>query len=183
MTLLRRSTLLTDLILGQYMVMRKMGICSAKEEYSDDINKLVKLDMSKLNDMSYMSGKKLCRVVDMYDGDTLTVALPNAEMYRVRVYGCDTPELKGVTSEAGRKAKNEALSFIGASGARDLRNGKQMKDYFIWNTIIVEVEFIPEREKFGRMLGHIRKASGGITLTNHLIRTGNAVPYSGGTKD
>lgn len=134
-----------------------------------------------------MDGRYIGRVINMYDGDTLTVAIHNEsgklESLQIRVMGCDTPELKGSTSEAGIAAKNAALVYLGADDAQGLTNGRKLANYFQENPIFVELQFVPQKEKFGRFLAHVRSPKKEETLTAHLIRNDLATPYKGGTKD
>jgi len=173
----------------------KMGETASKEKRVDqqlspfelEAKRLLDIDIRKLENRSIMKGQFVGRVVDMYDGDTLKVAIHNEsdklEMLQIRVMGSDTPELKGSTSVAGRAAKNEALVYLGADGAQNLTNGAKMVNYFQENPTFVGLAFVPEREKFGRFLAHVRNPLREKTLSEHLIERGLAVPYGGGTKD
>lgn len=171
-----------------------MGETASKEKRESQLspfeikaNRLLGIDIRKLENRSIMKGQFVGRVVDMYDGDTMKVAIHNEsdklELLQIRVVGSDTPELKGSTSQAGRAAKNEALAYIGANGAQNLTNGARMLNYFQENPVFVELSFVPEREKFGRFLAHVRNPTKTRTLSEHLIERGLAVPYGGGTKD
>lgn len=148
---------------------------------------LSNIDFAKLENRSIMSGKYIGRVTDMYDGDTMKVALFNEsgklELLQIRVMGSDTPEMKGDTLVAAKLAKNEALCYIGADEACDLPNGRKMVEYFQHTPIFVELEFVEIREKYGRFLAHVRKPGSSMTLSEHLIKAGFANPYEGGTKD
>lgn len=160
---------------------------SIDTEFDTRAKQLIGIDFGSLEDRAIMKGKYVARVIGMYDGDTLTVALINEsgklEKINIRIYGSDTPELKGDTSEAGRRAKNEALTFIGAKGAHNLSNGKKLRDYFTNNPIFVEIECMPIKEKFGRILANVRMPGNDMTLSDYLIEKKLATPYNGGTKD
>jgi endonuclease YncB( thermonuclease family) len=149
--------------------------------------KLSDIDFDSLEDRSIMKGTYVARIVNLYDGDTFTAAIYNEsgklEKIRVRVYGSDTPELKGKTSEAGLKAKNEALDYIGAKGAQGLPLGIKTTNYFAKHPVYVQLECLPIREKFGRILAIVRVPNKEFTLSEHLIKLGLASPYTGGTKD
>lgn len=110
------------------------------------------------------------RVIKVYDADTITIAskLPYDEspMYRlsVRLYGIDTPEIKGKgVSEEEKKA---------AIAARD----------FIANLVLnkfVRLENISS-EKYGRILADVY--FGDTHINQLLINERYAVKYDGGTK-
>ena len=154
---------------------------------SSAIERLLRLDLDKIDDRAVLRGKVAARITDVYDGDTLTAAFINGfdqpEKSRIRIYGMDTPEIKGETSIAGRNARNAALVYMGASEAQSLPIGPQMRKYFVERPCIVELEFVPEREKYGRLLAIIRTFSCTETLAEYLMRLGHAKPYGGGTKD
>lgn len=171
-----------------------MGETASKEKRVEQLSpfefeakRLLDIDIRKLENRSIMNGQYVGRVVDMYDGDTLKVAIHNEsdklELLQIRVMGSDTPELKGSTSAAGRAAKNEALVYLGADGAQNLTNGAKMMNFFQENPIFVSLAFVPEREKYGRFLAHVRNPNRSKTLSEHLIEKGLATPYGGGTKD
>jgi endonuclease YncB( thermonuclease family) len=132
-----------------------------------------------------LTGKTEARIIDAYDGDTMTILFFNkhkeAQRRKIRLYGVDCPEYKGITSAAGKKAKDEMLKFICANGAIGLPNGKKIKKFFYDNAIVVDVEFVDEVEKFGRQLAKIFVH--GESLAEHLIETGNGYRYEGGTKN
>jgi len=55
------------------------------------------------------------RVVDVYDGDTITIVFPLngvLQKHKIRLYGINAPELKGSTHEAGLTSRNFLLSQI-----------------------------------------------------------------------
>lgn len=177
-------------------------ICNEKERtlikkapYKEKI-KLDNVDTRTVLPHDYYTGMYSARMADVYDGDTFTVVMNVDEIrgkkdsfrpcsFRIRLMGCDCPELKGATKEAGLKAKAEMLRFIGASGAIGLPLYKKTKEWFAENVVIVMIEFAKrkpnEGEKFGRQLAHLYVK--GVSLAEHLIDTGNAKPYQGGTKD
>ena len=108
-------------------------------------------------------------VVDVYDGDTFTVAARNSHfwspwyMYIVRVRGIDTPEIR--TRSSGEK--------VAAIRARDhcmelLLNKRVRVSNF-------------GKDKYGRMLCDIHTMSG-ENYAQHMISAGFARAYDGGTK-
>ena len=163
-----------------------MGASESKENKQTQ-QKLAEINYSEIRDRSIMSGQYQARVIDLYDGDTMTVALFNMdgrlESLKIRLYGVDTPELKGKTSDAGKAAKAEALRYLGACGCIGKKLGKETALFFRENPCIVCVSFVPEKEKWGRYLAHIRYGNSKVSLAEHLIATGHGNAYDGGTKD
>lgn len=160
-----------------------MGANESKEKQK----KLTEINFDDIQDRSVMTGQFQARVIDLYDGDTMTVALFNndsrLESFRIRLYGVDTPELKGKTSDAGKAAKAEALRYLGAHGCIGKKLGRETAIFFREHPCIVNVSFVKEKEKWGRYLAHINCGNNGKTLSEHLIATGHGNVYDGGTKD
>lgn len=110
----------------------------------------------------------LARVLDVYDGDTVTVIiLINGSSkapfkIKVRLAGIDTPEIKTrnkLEKEAGIRVKNYVKKLL----------DNQIVDLTIDNW-----------DKFGgRIVGNIMLPVSGMTLSDHLIDKGWAKPYNG----
>lgn len=165
----------------------------------DVVQELTNIDTKGLLPHDYYQGEYVARVYDVYDGDTFTLAIKmdnRISTFKVRLFGVDCPELKGSSKEAGHKAREALLDFIGASGAIGLTLYTKTKAWFNENPIIVRFRFAErkpnEGDKYGRQLGHLYKndidvASGhtraGRSLADYLVEKGLANPYSGGTKD
>ena len=154
---------------------------------------LISLDLSKVQKSGLRDSTLEARVMRVYDGDTLTVAMSinndsHYEAFQIRLYGCDAPEKKGNTKTCAEAAREEVLRFIGASGAIGLKRGKQENTWFQNNPIIVVIKFMSKQQgaidKYGRELAHLYKSKNDHeSLSDHLIKTGLAQPYNGGTKD
>ena len=101
------------------------------------------------------------------DGDTvdLTVALGFRLQWSgpVRLYGIDTPEVHGVTREAGLKAKARLQERV---------------DQAVAASELVLLAY--KQDKYGRQLGVLYV--GDLDLNALLITEGLAIPYFGGTK-
>lgn len=111
----------------------------------------------------FTSGK----IVKVYDADTFWIAtycngVP--ARFRLRLAGVDTPEIKSKDPQI--KAK--------AIFARDQVRARILNR-------IVQVEILPEIEKFGRLLARVSDSMGSIN--DWLISSGMAKPYFGGTKE
>lgn len=106
--------------------------------------------------------------VSNYDGDTLTFDIAGyppiiGDRIGVRVFGIDTPEIKG------KCQKEKAL----AQAAKAFVHGKLegAADVSLHNVM---------RDKYFRVLADV--VVGGQSLSGMLIEAGYAVPYDGGTK-
>lgn len=108
-------------------------------------------------------------VVSVYDGDTLTINIPDwppvvGEQISVRVFGIDTPEMRGSTVSQYRMAvkARDRLRYL-------LENAKNVKLHAV------------RRDKYFRLLADVyadKKNVGAI-----LVGEGLAKPYFGGTKE
>lgn len=113
---------------------------------------------------------KAGRVIDVYDGDTITIASYvelNGEprklyKFSCRLNGIDTPEIKG-----GSPTEKECAT-IARDALRKLILGK------------VVTLFNHSKEKYGRVLADIYHDK--IHLSEWMIEKRYAVPYDGGTK-
>ena len=119
---------------------------------------------------------KVCvsSIVKVYDGDTITVNIKKyppivGEEISVRIYGIDTPEIKGKTEYEKKKAieaRDYIIKRLNEGTKVELRNIRRDK-YF---RILFEVwVYIPKR--------------GWIDLSKELIEKGLARPYFGETKE
>lgn len=117
------------------------------------------------------SGTKIkAKVLDVYDGDSVTVASPFFSsnrnvpfMIKCRLYDIDTPEIRTRNQEekeAGKAARDELRRLI--------------LDQVVWVTC-------GPFDKFGRMLVAIETLNG-IDINSYMIEKGHALQYSGGTR-
>lgn len=92
------------------------------------------------------------RVVQVHDGDTLSVLLSGARMEKVRLYGIDTPE-------AAQRGGSEATAFT-----RD-------------KAFLGEVELtVLDTDQYGRKVAIVRLPDG-MLLNEELLRAGHAWVY------
>lgn len=139
--------------------------------------------------------KSWCRVVDVYDGDTLTLVAPykdksNAIKISVRLLGIDTCEMKSRLSENRDKslrARNRVIQLLtGRQEQITVRTyRKDIQQIFKDTLCIVWVEF-QGMDKYKRVLAHVYPASctsaNSESISNILLREGLAFEYFGGTK-
>lgn len=116
------------------------------------------------------------KYIKSYDGDTVTVNLPELEKLdkagsyslfwkniSVRLGGIDTPEIKGAC-DAEKELAKKAQTFV-----RNTLSSAQ--------TITLDIH---GRDKYFRILGELFADE--VSLTQMLMDKGYAVPYDGGTK-
>ncbi len=130
----------------------------------------------KTNDLPLyqLTGTYKAKVVDVYDGDTITIVLLNKcsfEKHKLRLYGIDTPEMKPLRNDPNRDEikKNALIS-------------KNKLSELVLNKII-EVDLIGN-EKYGRLLGTVFTINycSRTDINQYMIDNNYAYAYFGGTK-
>ena len=107
-------------------------------------------------------------VVDVYDGDTITVDIDlgfsmSLRKLKVRLTGIDTAEMKSKNADSKKRAIE----------ARDWLRGQCLgKEVYLESAGL---------DKYGRWLGKVYTKEG-LCCNEELIRLGFAVQYDGGTK-
>lgn len=101
------------------------------------------------------------KVLEVYDGDTITVEIDlgftSHRIEKLRLYGIDTPEIRGPQKEDGKKVRDIV---------RDAVLGKE-----------VTIETIKDgKGKFGRYLANVILPSG-VNLNEWLVNEGHAKEY------
>ena len=131
----------------------------------------------KTNNLPLYSIKGLYRakVVDVYDGDTVTIIIFNKldfEKHKLRLYGIDTPEMKPSRSMPNR---DEHI--------RKAHLAKEKLSELIFNKI-VQVDIIGY-DKYGRLLGTIYKKScfNQENINQYMLNNNYGYAYNGGTKN
>lgn len=125
------------------------------------------------------------RVLDVYDGDTLTLAIPfsgggdSRKCYRfqVRIHGIDTPEMRGDDKPEGTKARDRVIDLLtdgeitSVTSRKDLRDALSKKPYLVF----IECQAF---DKYGRVLGKVYHPNrNGRLLSEILIEEGLGKPY------
>lgn len=135
-------------------------------------------DVTDLRPRTFAGATRLCKVVSVYDGDSIKVATklyrgePVAR-YDLRVAGIDAPEVRGAEHRLAGLAVALYAQTLLPPGA------------------LVRVRFRGE-DKYGRLLGEVATLRPGRTrwwprvaipsLGDHLVARGMAKVYDGGTK-
>ncbi len=131
------------------------------------------------------SGQQLrARVIDVYDGDTLSVVMPVGSAFykfHVRLNGIDTSELKskGAVKDKAVRARSLVLQLLGVPERFHERKASQ--HYFDANVVVVTLECF-DFEKYGRILANVYPMESEEHLSSALLRVGLAVQYTGGSK-
>jgi endonuclease YncB( thermonuclease family) len=131
------------------------------------------------------------RVLDIYDGDTIQVALNvggRCNRYNVRMQGIDTCEMKSkndMIKKRSIKARNTLLSLITGDDTIDLYENfkrQSIRDRLKKDVYLVYLE-CGQFEKYGRLLAHISLTEDStMTLANILIERKLGYRYYGGAK-
>jgi len=123
-----------------------------------------------------LEGKtKLCKVVNIYDGDTCKVVFrlnDNLHRWNVRMTGYDTPEMRPSRSKPNRDQEIKA-----AKAARDYLKSLVMKD-----NQLVYIK-CGKFDKYGRLLGELFINKNDLISVNRMmIDAKHGYAYDGGTK-
>ena len=116
---------------------------------------------------------KICKIVDVYDGDTVRGVFENNGVYNkwtIRMFGYDSPEIR-----PSRKIENRDEIKRKAKESRDY-----LKSIILGKTIFLHcLDF----DKYGRVLGNIYSEEfGQKSINDHMIEMNYGYPYFGGTK-
>jgi endonuclease YncB( thermonuclease family) len=118
--------------------------------------------------------KILCKVVDIYDGDTCTIIFKNNrkyQKYKVRMNGYDSPEIKPLKSI---KNRNKIIE--------NAKKAKLALSNMILNKIVI-IECGPW-DKYGRLLGtiYIQYNNKTLNINKWMIDNNHGYVYNGGKK-
>lgn len=134
-----------------------------------------------------MNGMKTyARVVNVIDGDTLSLVIPLFDKYfkfSVRIYGIDTCEIHSNDTEIkdkGLKAKYRVIEMLSKKDVKDVSR-KQIIDLFNNNMSIVWIECL-EFDKYGRLLANVFFDNKTKSIADILVSEKLAYRYDGGTK-
>ena len=142
------------------------------------ITKSILLNTNEQNIKKFsLKGKKyLAKVVDIYDGDTITVLIRyrmKTHKFKVRMFGYDSPEMKPPKDDPNRyEIKKAAVQA-------------KIKLAEIIDQKIVELD-CGGFAKYGRLLAtvHLREncCKSSININQWMIDNGHGYRYTGGTK-
>lgn len=154
--------------------MFKLSCCSHSiEEMTNTYKPPIEID-NDVNCATWETSKPFvpeihfCKVIKVYDGDTITIATKIHEMspvyrFSVRLNGIDTPEIK-THSTTEKKLAIKAKEFL---------SGMILDK-------IVELKNI-SIEKYGRLMADVYFE--GCSMNSLMIESGYAIEYNGGKKE
>ena len=139
-----------------------------------------------------LNGQKLWgRVVSLYDGDTLTIALnvfTGVYKFSVRMNGIDTCELKSKNENNKELAKNARSRLLSLITGKDLietstlNDRRKINNVLNKNVYLVWVECF-DFDKYGRLLANIyQNENSSECFSQILIKEKLAYTYEGNTK-
>jgi len=137
-----------------------------------------------------MNGMKtFARVVNVIDGDTLSLVIPLFDKYfkfNVRINGIDTCEVHSNDVEIkdkGLKAKYRVIEMLSKKDIKDVLciSRKQIIELFNTNISIVWIECL-DFDKYGRLLGNVFFDNKTKNIGDILVSEKLAYRYDGGTK-
>lgn len=134
----------------------------------------------------------VAKIVDIYDADTVTVALElEGKIVRmpVRITGLDTPEIRPkrsnplrlLESRAARRSRDAVVAMCTGIPVRGRQTRRSIRAILGASEKLVRLEPYGF-DKYGRILGDI-KLEDGISLRDRLLSEGWARIYGGGTRD
>ncbi len=141
-----------------------MGVCCSSNISQEDV--LRNATLENTSPLSYNGFRKIAKVLSVYDGDTITIAIEfenKIRQERCRLIGIDTPEIRTKNLEEKKKGL-EARDYLS-----NLILGK-----------IIEVQ-CGEWDKYGRLLVSI--SYNNININEHMKEKGYAKTYDGGKKE
>jgi micrococcal nuclease len=141
-------------------------LCYSPPRNMNSIDKDVQ-DANWKNTRPFVPNIKACKVIKVYDGDTITVATKLHETFpvhrfSVRLSGIDTPELR--TSNENEKKR----AYIAK---------KYLEDKILNQTVVLDNI---ATEKYGRLLATVYY--NGVDINKEMIENTYAVSYTGGKK-
>ena len=121
-----------------------------------------------------LKGTFRCKVVEVYDGDTITIILFNKcgfEKHKLRMYGYDSPEIK-----PKKNIPNRNQEIAKAIVARD-----KLRELILNKIVTFESQGY---DKYGRLLGNIymKNFCKEININSYMIENGYGYKYFGGKK-
>lgn len=153
-------------------LIRRFLLCCCSKQYIHD-SKLTKL--SNKNTCRWIVPFRRAKVVDVYDGDTLTLAafIENKPYrFRCRLAKIDAPELRpnGSLSSAEYTAELK-LAVLSKMALTNMALGNIVTLYDV------------KTEKWGRILADLVVDGTTETLSDRMLKCRMAIPYDGGKKD
>ena len=140
-------------------------------------------------EFSFKGIKSNARLVDVYDGDTITCVLNIFDEYyklKCRLYGIDTMEMKDHDIQVKQKAleaRKKVIDVLCGDDCLEINSTrKEIQEYLKNNVIVIWIECM-DFDKYGRILCKAYKSKEyEKDVSNILIENNLAVKYDGGKK-
>ena len=133
-------------------------------------SKLEGCTLENISFYDFKNQKKICKVLSVYDGDTITIAIQLEKKifkWKVRMYGYDSPEMKPLKILKNREdIKRRALIAK-----------KALEDKILHKIVTIELLGF---DKYGRFLGNIYYNNENIN--EYMLNNNYGYFYTGGTK-
>ena len=133
------------------------------------------------------------KVVDVYDADTITVAIEvfpgQISRWQVRILGVDAPEIRPKRSNPHRllekraaiRCRDALIEYLIGFRVQHKLTRPRIRTLLAASEKLVRLEPVGF-DKYGRVLGDIRLPDTGASAKNQLIGGGFARDYGGGTR-
>jgi len=124
---------------------------------------------------SFAGTRVECKVVDVYDGDTVTVVFRFRDVltqWKLRLHGYDSPEMKQPKSKPEDVRKAAKSAAIAARDALALLVLNKVMDAHLGGF-----------DKYGRILADLFPTAAPEGVTAYMLRNGYGVAYYGGKKE
>ena len=149
------------------------------------------LDLKNTQPFTFDGRDVRARVVDVYDGDTLTCVVevfPGAfHQIKLRLKGIDTPEMRKKPGQTAAEAQAEKLAAVAARNRviellmnrevpSSVKSRRDIQDLLESRCCLVDVR-CSDYDKYGRVLGVVVTSDTGTNINDDLVRGGFAKPY------
>lgn len=128
------------------------------------------------------------RIVDIYDGDTVTVVIPvqcSYYKYQARLEGIDTCEMKSTDVENKKnaiKARNRLMQLCGIECGLDTPLTRKDIRALLDKQVVLVFVTCGAFDKYGRLLVSLSKDKGTQSFSQILLNEKLAYAYQGDTK-
>ena len=164
--------------MGLYCSKNAKPVC--QNVLNHGVQRLMSLNIDVKHQVTTCSGLScICRVIDVYDGDTITVAVDSGHVpliYKLRLIDIDAPERKPRLNKPSRDLEKLAANLV----------TEWLKQFILGR--IVMIHFKGE-DKYGRRLGYVHSYDDSMTflsvksINQELLDKRYAKKYSGATKE
>lgn len=142
----------------------KMGCCSSKVKTIVPYRELLPTLYPK---------RQSFRILDIYDGDTLTVAVEIGKMIcsvRLRLLGINCPEITGKDKADGIRCRDEVCHYLDPYFTSKQMKKKEIQEWFQSREVYCDVLFHPKQtEKFGRILATVYPLGSSVSVQEWLL--------------